>query len=154
MKTFSPLGLIIEPTGNVRRHNLTIEQDIVWGKEDKKEGRPAWLRPLKMFRGKRRAFVLLTTNTLAPIANPGEDTTQIDRARLSKVMRQQYDKTMGLHKPLDIAGVQMYVMWAIIILTLGLVILALITGGTSFISEKIRGEDVVARFSHVNTWRV
>ncbi len=149
MRSLNPLGFVIEPQGTIKRQTLKIEGDVVWGDDDKKNGRPAWLRPLKMFRAKNRAFVLLATHQLSPVANPGEDTTEIDRARLSRVMRQQYDKTMGANKPLDAQSLQMWIMWALMILTVGLVLLALLTGGTSYISEKLRGEEPIARISHV-----
>ncbi len=136
MKRTNPRGYIINPHGVIEVQTLTIEQSVFWGKLNKKLGRPAWLRPERVFRSKQFPFVLLATNSLAPIPIPGESPVNTKKERLSKVVEEQYEKHMAINSPLDAASLQMWFMIAMMILILGLVGMAIALGLGTIISEK------------------
>lgn len=136
MKRRNPRGYIINPHGIIEVQNLTVEQSAFWGRLDKKLGRPAWLRPERVFRSKQFPFVLLATNSLAPIPIPGEEPVNTDKQRLSKVVEEQYEKHMSINNPLDAASLQMWFMIAMMMLILGLVGMAIALGLGTVISEK------------------
>lgn len=136
MRGKNPRGYIINPHGVIELQTLTPEQSVFWGKLDKKLGRPAWLRPERVFRSKEFPFVLLATNSLAPIPVPGEQPVNTDKQRLSKVVEEQYEKQMSINVPLDAASLQMWFMIAMMLLILGLVGMAIALGMGTIISEQ------------------
>ena len=146
MRKKNPRGYIINPHGVIEVQSLIIEQSVLWGKEDKKLGRPAWLLPERIFRTKSLPFVLLATNSLAPIPLPGEAPVNTDKQRLSKVVEQQYQKHMSVNKPLDAASLQMWFMIAMMLLILGLVGLAIALGMGTIISEKFFNQNKETAF--------
>lgn len=153
MRRTNPRGYIINPHGVIEIQTLVIEQSVFWGKLNKKLGRPAWLRPERVFRSKQFPFVLLATNSLAPIPIPGEEPVNTDKQRLSKVVEEQYEKHMSISNPLDAASLQMWFMIAMMILILGLVGMAIALGMGTIISEKFFNQEsdlaFIARFLEV-----
>ncbi len=141
MKRKNPHGYIINPHGVIELQTLSIEQSVFWGKLDKKLGRPAWLRPERVYRSKEFPFVLLATNSLAPIPIPGQAPVNTDKQRLSKVVEEQYEKQMSINVPLDAASMQMWFMIAMMILILGLVGMAIALGMGTIISEKFFNQE-------------
>ncbi len=146
MKRKNPRGYVINPHGVIEPQNLTIEQSVFWGKDDKKLGRPAWLRPERIFRSKDFPFVLLATNSLAPIPIPGNQPVNTNKLILSKVVEEQYQKIVSTSVGIDAASLQMWFMIAMMLLVLGLVGMAIALGMGTIISEKFlnRGTDDLA----------
>ena len=139
MKKKTPQGYIIKPHGIIEQESLTIEQSVFWGADDKKLGRPAWLRPSRIFRSAKDPFVLLSMNSLAPIPIPGDTPVNTDRERLSKIVEEQYEKMMAVLAPIDGASMQLWFMIAMMVLVMGLAGLGVALGVGTIISEKFMG---------------
>ncbi len=148
MKRKQPIGYVVHPQGVIERVKLDIEGTTLWGPEDSKKARPAWLVPLRMNRTRRNPFVLLATDSLAPIPHPGEDRVRTNRERLSRVMESAYQRIVSTYSPRDATTMKLMFMIAIMTLVLGLTVLAVSVGAITYFRDRFRPEpQVMQHFS-------
>ncbi len=135
MSRKQPIGFIIHPQGMIEEQKMEVDQLVIWGKEDAKKTRPAWLLPTRMHRTPRNAFVLLTTDSLAPIPYPGEERVKTNRERLSRVIESAYQRIVSTYSPTDATTLKLWFMIVAMTLTIGLVALAVSVGAITYFSD-------------------
>ncbi len=90
------IGILVTPHGTLERHHLDIESTVMWGKNNRKLGTPAWLTPNSLRKGTKVSFTILRSTSIEPFPIPGEVPAVESRVKTRQAMTEQYHKQTSM----------------------------------------------------------